>query len=264
MHQETAKILWNTPAGASVYRIGLSCGADYDIADPGQFVTLRLPDELTPLLRRPFSIHRLIRENSQVAGVEILYKAVGGFTRKLSQTPVGSHIDILGPLGNGFTVSPDTRSAALVAGGIGVAPMVFLAEKLRDSGVPAENSVVCLGGRSAGDILCAGDFQSLDLETRLASEDGSIGEKALVTQVLENWLKENQPDIIYACGPMPMLAAIAQIAAQRGLACEVSIETIMACGVGACLGCAIKDTAHKDGYGHVCIDGPVFKSDRVL
>ena len=264
MHQETAKILWNEAAGPSVHRIGLECGTDYETAGPGQFVTIRLPEELTPLLRRPFSIHRLIREESRVSGIEILYKAVGGFTRKLAQITAGTRIDLLGPLGNGFTVAHDYKSAALVAGGIGVAPMVFLAEKLIKSGIHAENSVVCLGGRSADDILCAADFRSLSLETRLASEDGSIGEKALVTQILENWLKKHQPDIIYACGPMPMLEAVAAMAAKDAITCEVSIETIMACGVGACLGCAVKDTEHKAGYGHVCIDGPVFKSDRVL
>ncbi|HMA86550.1 MAG TPA: dihydroorotate dehydrogenase electron transfer subunit [Desulfosalsimonadaceae bacterium] len=264
MRQETAKILWNEPVAPTVYRIGLTGGAQYGAADPGQFVTLRLPEDAAPLLRRPFSIHRVLTDRSAHKGIEILYKAVGGFTRKLSRQQEGDIIDLLGPLGHGFTVSSEIRSAALVAGGIGVAPMIFLAERLQDAGTNFPHSAVCLGGRSAEDILCAADFQSLSVNTRIATEDGSIGEKGLVTSLLADWLKSNQPDMIYACGPMPMLSAVSAIAKKHQLPCQVSIETIMACGVGACLGCAVKDTEHADGYGHVCIDGPVFDADRVL
>jgi dihydroorotate dehydrogenase electron transfer subunit len=142
--------------------------------------------------------------------------------------------------------------------------MVFLAEKLQDAGTNLKDSVACLGGRSAADILCAADFQAMALNTRIATEDGSMGEKGLVTTALSDWLKSNRPDMIYACGPMPMLSAVSAMAKKYQLPCQVSIETIMACGVGACLGCAIKDTDHAEGYGHVCIDGPVFKADRLL
>jgi len=264
MQQETAQILWNEKLSPTVYRIGLSGGTHYASADPGQFVTLRLPDESTPLLRRPFSIHRVLTDHGRHNGIEILYKAVGDFTRKLSRQPEGDTVDLLGPLGHGFTVSPEVKSAALVAGGIGVAPMVFLAETLRGAGTHLNDSVACIGGRSAEDILCMSDFQSLALETLAATEDGSGGEKGLVTGLLADWLTNHHPHMIYACGPMPMLSAVAAIAKKHQLPCQISIETIMACGVGACLGCAIKDTAHADGYGHVCIDGPVFNADRVL
>ena len=264
MRQEKARILWNLPVAPTVYRVGLTGGAQYSSADPGQFVTLRLPEESEPLLRRPFSIHRVLTDQGEPNGIEILYKAVGGFTRKLARQPEGDRVDLLGPLGHGFTVSPKIKSAALVAGGIGVAPMVFLAEKLQNAGTNLKDSISCLGGRSAADILCAADFQSMALNTRIATEDGSMGEKGLVTTALADWLKSNQPDMIYACGPMPMLSAVSAMAKKYQLPCQVSIETIMACGVGACLGCAIKDTDHAEGYGHVCIDGPVFKSDRVL
>lgn len=263
MQQETARILWNEPLGPSVYRIGLTCGSEYRQAAPGQFVTLRLPEASSPLLRRPFSIHRLIGNNGEFKDIELLYKAVGEFTQKLSRAAAGERVDILGPMGQGFTVSTSIKSAALVAGGIGVAPMVFLAEKLVHEGIHPLQTIVCLGGQSAGDILCASDFQAMDLKTRITSEDGSIGEKGRVTDALSNWLKVHQPDMIYACGPMPMLAAVSAMAGQHDLPCEVAIETIMACGVGACLGCAIKDTHHKAGYGHVCIDGPVFNAARL-
>jgi len=263
MKQETAKILWNAPAGQSVYRIGLSCSSEYEKADPGQFVSLRLAQASSPLLRRPFSIHRLIKKNGEFGGIEILYKAVGEFTRKLSRATAGERIDVLGPLGKGFTVSGAVKNAALVAGGIGVAPMIFLAEKLIYKDINPAQAIACLGGRSADDIICAAEFQSMEIETYMTSEDGSIGEKGLVTDALSGWLKEHQPDMIYACGPMPMLSAVSAISRKYRLPCEVSIETIMACGVGACLGCAIKDTQHEKGYGHVCIDGPVFNAARL-
>ncbi|MFO7838234.1 MAG: dihydroorotate dehydrogenase electron transfer subunit, partial [Desulfosalsimonadaceae bacterium] len=213
--------------------------------------------------RRPFSIHRLLCDKSRVTGIEILYKAVGQFTRKLSRASENEGIDMLGPLGRGFTVSDDIRSAALIAGGIGVAPMRFLAESLLRAGLHAENSLVCIGGRTSTDILCKKEFLELGLPVHTTTEDGSAGEKGLATEGLLAWLKKSGPDIIYACGPAAMLRAVSGIAAGRGLACEVSVETVMACGVGACLGCAIKDRSHKEGYGHVCIDGPVFNAQRL-
>ncbi len=263
MQQEITKILWNQPAGASVFRMGIACGEAYAAAAPGQFVTLRLPGESAPLLRRPFSIHRLNFEGGRVKGIEILYKAVGEFTRKLSHTAAQERIDVLGPLGRGFTTAPAIKSAVLVAGGIGVAPMVFLAQTLLHAGAVPSRTAVCLGGRSAADILCQADFQAMDLQTWITSEDGSIGEKGLVTERLGACIEKNQPDMVYACGPMPMLRAVSSIAAHYELPCEVSLETIMACGVGACLGCAVKDGHHPEGYGHVCIDGPVFNASRL-
>lgn len=266
MQQEITQVLWNQPAGGSVYRIALSTGSHYAAANPGQFVTLRLPEESEPLLRRPFSIHRVLHENSGVKGVEILYKSIGGFTRKLSHAVPGDRVDVLGPLGKGFTVSSSIEGAALAAGGIGVAPMVFLAESLLQAGLSPSRLAVCLGGRTAEDVLCREQFQALGLSPQTATEDGSLGEKGLVTGVLERELARNpagQADRVYACGPMPMLRAVAELAGRHGRACEVSIETLMACGVGACLGCAIKDRHHENGYGHVCIDGPVFEASRL-
>lgn len=266
MQQEITQILWNQPAGGSVYRIGLTSGSQYAFADPGQFVTLRLPEETEPLLRRPFSIHRVLQESNGVRGIEILYKSVGGFTRKLTHAAPGDRVDMLGPLGNGFTVSSSIQRAVLAAGGIGVAPMVFLAESLLQAGLCPSRLNVCLGGRTAADVLCQEQFQALGLSPQIATEDGSLGQKGRVTRLLEKVLALNQTgqaDRVYACGPMPMLHAVAELANRHESPCEVSIETLMACGVGACLGCAIKDSHHKSGYGHVCIDGPVFEASRL-
>ena len=236
--QELAEVKWNQPESNGYYRIGLSCGPVYAHATPGQFVTIDLPGNLTPLLRRPFSIHRLIWANGQIIGLEILYKVIGGFTEKFTRISPGDRIDLLGPIGKGFTVSSPGKPA-FVAGGIGVAPLVFLADAIAESGLDISDAIVCLGGRTANDILCADIFRSHQLNVEIATDDGSLGEKGLVTQLLERWLMSHQPDIIYTCGPMPMLRAVAEIANKNEIPCEVSIETVMACGLGACLGCAV-------------------------
>ncbi|MDO9264114.1 MAG: dihydroorotate dehydrogenase electron transfer subunit [Desulfosalsimonadaceae bacterium] len=255
---QLAEVKWNRQESNGYYRIGLTCSPAYAHAVPGQFVTIHLPGTLTPLLRRPFSIHRLIRESGQVIGLEILYKVVGGFTEKLIRTSPGDPIDLLGPIGHGFTVSGNFQKPAFVGGGIGVAPLVFLADALIDSGLDPSGAVVCLGGRTADDVLCADIFQSHGLHVETATDDGSLGEKGLVTRPLERWLTSKRPDIIYACGPMPMLRSVAEIARKNSLPCEVSIETVMACGLGACLGCAVNKDDITGKYQHVCIDGPVF------
>jgi len=256
--QQQAEVKWNQPESKGYYRIGLTCSPTYQQAVPGQFVTLHLPGNLTPLLRRPFSIHRLIRDNGQVVGLEILYKVVGGFTEKFTHILPGDRVDLLGPVGKGFTVSGEYRKPAFVGGGIGVAPLVFLADEIAESGLDHSDAVICLGGRTADDILCAEIFRSHQLNVEIATDDGSLGEMGLVTLPLERWLASHRPDIIYACGPMPMLRTVSEIAQKNGIPCEVSIETVMACGLGACLGCAVNKNEISGKYQHVCIDGPVF------
>lgn len=262
-HQEVATVIWNKPESKSCYRIGLSCDNEYKNARPGQFVTLHLPGNLTPLLRRPFSIHRLINTNEQFKGIEILYKVVGGFTEQLTRLSEGDVIDLLGPLGNGFTISGKNNKIVLVGGGIGIAPLVFLAEVIAQKNADLSGSVACLGGKTAEDILCSSAFQSMGLRVDITTEDGSEGEQGLVTRPLERYIDGGPPDMIYACGPMPLLRAVADIAGKNNLPCELSIETIMACGLGACLGCAVNRDDTTGKYQHVCIDGPVFNS-RIL
>jgi dihydroorotate dehydrogenase electron transfer subunit len=256
--QQLVEVKWNQPVSSGYYRMRLTCSESYAHAVPGQFVTLHLPGILAPLLRRPFSIHRLIRNKGQVIGLEILYKVVGGFTEKLTHINPGDVIDLLGPIGKGFTVSKKYRKPALVGGGIGVAPLVFLADALIDAGLDPADAIVFLGGRTDSDILCADIFRSHRFMVQIATDDGSLGEKNLVTVPLERWLASSRPDMIYACGPMPMLRSVAKIAQKHDIPCEVSIETVMACGLGACLGCAIHKNDISDKYQHVCIDGPVF------
>ncbi len=259
MRQEKARILWNTLECSDYYRMGLQCGDGYREAGPGQFVMVRLPDSMNPLLRRPFSLHRLVETKTRFGGIELLYKVVGTGTTKLSRLPAGETIDILGPLGNCFTIPETVHRAFVVAGGIGVAPMYFLTRSLGRKGVDLSACMVFIGGRSKGDLLCMNDFFSVGMDRiRIATEDGSFGEQDRITGPLGRAVADGKPDIIYACGPLPMLKAAADIAAQHGIPCQVSVETMMACGMGACLGCAMPSRENPDRFLHACTDGPVF------
>jgi len=256
--QEKVKVLSNTPVGPGYYRIRLSCHRQYTNAVPGQFVMVRLIPQIDPLLPRPFSIHRLIRQDGRVTGLELLFKVVGKGTQALSLKKAGDYIDLTGPLGNGFSILAGAKHIKMVAGGIGVAPMIFLLDYLKEYRHDLANIEVFLGGKSKADLLCLNDFSAFGVPVYATTDDGSSGDRCLVTDPLEIAVTENPPDIIYACGPMDMLACIAGIAAKYRIACQVSIETIMACGMGACLGCAVARRNHSDSYLHACLDGPVF------
>lgn len=264
MQQETVQVLWNTHECSGYYRMGLGGPAACAGSEPGQFVMVRLPEGTGPLLRRPFSIHRLIRSAGRIEGIELLYKVVGAGTRLLSRMDRGDGVDVVGPLGQGFTVPKGMERAFLVAGGIGVAPMFFLGSVLHQRGVDPAHCTVFIGGGSRDDLLCVNDFFTAGMRTlQLATEDGSAGERDRVTGPLERAMAVDRPDRIYACGPLPMLRAVARIAHRAGVPCEISVESMMACGMGACLGCAVGDRNHPDRYLHACIDGPVFDT-RVI
>lgn len=262
--QEKVKVLSNTPVAPGYHRIGLSCHRQYAHAVPGQFVMVRLIPQMDPLLPRPFSIHRLTRQDGRVTGLELLFKVVGKATRALSLKKPGDYLDLTGPLGHGFSIPAEARHIRIVAGGIGVAPMVFLLDDLKQHRHDLANVQVFLGGKSKADLLCLNDFSACGVPVHATTDDGSSGDRCLVTDPLEMAVAENRPDIIYACGPMDMLACIAGIADRYGIDCQVSIETMMACGMGACLGCAVARRKHSDSYLHACLDGPVFDIKELL
>ena len=262
MHQQPGKVLWNKKVGPAYYRIGLGDLEGYRRSRPGQFIMLRVADSMDPLLRRPFSIHRLIKDKGRAVGIELLYKIVGEGTRRLSRTNTGQHIDVLGPLGNGFRIPENLGLAYIASGGIGVAPLVFLAEFLLENGVAPDKIVVFQGGRSKQDLLCREQFESLGLAVTITTDDGSDGDQCFITDPLDLAVQENQPDIIWACGPTDMLGCVAGIAKKNNIPCQLSMEAMMACGLGACLGCAVPERG-KNQYLHVCKDGPVIAADRI-
>jgi len=263
MFQEKFKILWNKKVGPGYYRIGINCHSGYLRTKPGQFVMLRLSRQIAPFLSRPFSIHRLILLKDHARGFEILYKVVGKFTKKLSMLKKGEFIDVLGPLGSGFSVEENIQRIFMVAGGIGIAPMVFLAYYLKKNKVDISRCRLFLGGRSKKDLLCVDDFIDLKMAVQLTTEDGSKGERCLVTHPLESALVGTRPDIIYACGPVEMLKSVVALSQKFDVKCQVSIETMMACGMGACLGCAVETIGASDQYLHTCLDGPVFDANVI-
>ena len=238
--------------------MGLTCPETYAIAKPGQFLMLRLVGQADPLLRRPFSIHNLIISNGKTAGLELLYRVVGKATAILARLEPGKTVDLLGPLGTGFVIPRDARNVHVVAGGIGVAPMVFLASRLHQTHFDFSDSMVFIGGRTKEDLLCRDEFVQLGLPVETTTDDGSAGDQCLVTHPLEVAADQRPPDIIVACGPMAMLDCVIGIAEKHNIPCQVSIETMMACGMGACLGCAVEGRGDRSGYLHACLDGPVF------
>lgn len=221
--------------------------------NPGQFVHIRLKEYSPFILRRPFSIH-YIENNS----FHILYKIVGKGTAMLSTYKTGDEIDIIGPLGNGFELTKDEntiwhKSVLLVAGGMGIAPLYFVAKKIYE----LKGSINTLIGASTKDeLLCRENFEKLGTVS-ISTDDGSDGTKGFVTDLLKGIPK---PEIIFACGPMPMLKVIQSYADTNFIPCQLSLEQRMACGIGICLGCAVRV---KNGYKYVCKDGPVFWSNEV-
>ncbi|MCX5715963.1 MAG: dihydroorotate dehydrogenase electron transfer subunit [Candidatus Omnitrophica bacterium] len=217
---------------------------------PGQFLEVRVNDGLKPFLRKPLGIHRI--ENNSV---EVLYEVIGEGTKALSERKREEALDIIGPLGNGFNLTPNTYNLTplLIAGGIGVAPLVFLAQKLARS-----KPIVLLGAKTKADVLCEKGLRRLGCDVRIATDDGSKGHKGFVTELLKEILPKT---LIYACGPKPMMKEIARIAAMRKIPCQVLLEEYMACGIGACLGCAVMT---RKGYKMVCKDGPVFKAGDII
>ncbi len=263
MKQHISKVLYNRRLAPAYYKIGLTCTRSYTDARAGQFVMLRLPGQTACLLRRPFSIHNLIIEDGTVRGLEVLFKVVGTATAALAEQKIGNEIDLFGPLGNGFTIPTRSERVYVAGGGIGVAPLVFLISELHRQQVGLSAYRVFIGGRSKADLLCIEDFRRCGLTVLATTDDGSAGDRCLVTDPLEMAVRKQPPDLIVACGPTAMLACVVGIAENHRVPCQVSIEAMMACGMGACLGCAVENRSESGRYFHACVDGPVFAADAL-
>jgi len=214
---------------------------------------LRLSRGYDPLLRRPFSLH-----TRQGEGFSLLYRIVGRGTGLMSTLRPGDRLDVLGPLGTGFRLPDQAKTAVLVGGGVGVAPLPFLAEALAARGC---RIVSFIGGAAAGDILACNELERFG-PVQVATEDGSLGRRGLVTEILAAELSAFTPPVqLFACGPREMLAEVASFAARHGFPCQVSLDEVLACGMGACQGCVVETVA---GWRRVCCDGPVFEAQEVI
>ena len=218
---------------------------------PGQFAELRVDNTPSVVLRRPISVHSFDAEKNEIG---FLVQVVGDGTRWLASLKSGDKVNTLMPLGNGFTMPAESGGRyLLVGGGVGSAPLYYLAEQLKKNG---NDFVILIGARSAKDLYRRDAYEALG-RVEYTTEDGSLGEKGYVTN---HSILAEKFDRIYTCGPKPMMLAVAKYARENGIACEVSLENKMACGLGACL-CCVEDT--KEGHKCVCTDGPVFSIDEL-
>ena len=254
MFQLTRKILYNKRVRGSCFCGIIDAPKIVKKAYPGQFVNVRISQGLDPLLRRPLSIHGI-----KGSTIKILYEVVGEATQILSEKKAGEYLNIIGPLGKGFSII-NSRISIIVAGGMGVAPLVFLAEKIKKGKVLA-----LIGAKTKGQILCEKDFRSSGCEVKISTNDGSKGFQGKITELLEQILQARQYALesiaIYACGPRLMLKAITQISRKYGIPAQISLEEHMACGIGACFGCTVNT---KEGCKRVCKEGPVFAAGQIL
>ncbi|MCL4424919.1 MAG: dihydroorotate dehydrogenase electron transfer subunit [Firmicutes bacterium] len=256
--------------GVLYVRLTLRAGELAQQAEPGQFVMVKADDGLDPFLRRPLSFHRINQERGEV---QILFQVKGRGTGLLARRLPGDALQLLGPLGRGFTLEqrmfPENgagtqrQRVVLVGGGIGVAPLLALAEKAARGG---DEVLLLLGARSRDDLLAVSDFRALGAQVHLATDDGSLGHHGLITDLLDQVLREDAADAIYACGPLPMLKKVAQLADQFGRPAQLSLEERMGCGLGACIGCVVgtKGPGGQPTYKKVCQDGPVFPAQEVI
>ena len=268
MMLSNAKILFNKPVSADLYHMGLLCPDIAASIQPGQFLMVRIQDSFDPLLRRPFAVHRLY-PNDPPGSFEMLYKVVGRGTRLLTKMQPGESLNLLGPLGRGFRFPDHKGFVLMVAGGIGIAPLPYLAETLTASGYQGP-FVLWFGAKTSADLVCVQHFKDLGFAVQLVTEDGSKGRKGLVTGHLEQWLTQQDelPRVLYSCGPYPMQRSVAEMAARLGISSQLSMEALMGCGVGACLSCSLRcrppQGAHGPHYANVCQDGPVFAGEEIV
>ncbi len=295
MIQIKSRVSENKEISEGYFRLSIDCKEVADRALSGQFAMVRVGDSYDPLLRRPFSLHKIIKGQ----GIEVLYKVIGKGTGMMAHIKPGEIVDVIGPLGRGFWFDEELEEAIVVGGGIGAAPLLALTQDLSDRKV--KKIVVFLGGRNKRDILCLDEFERLGADVHIATDDGSYGYKGFVTELLDKYLSGRVSCIdpnacrrvaqVYSCGPHMMSHKVAGISKKHKVPCQVSLEAHMACGVGACLGCVIKvhgrggvtpplqpatgcgcdsesvpcDTQVSDiSYKRVCMEGPVFDAEEVV
>lgn len=282
----TASVLANEPIGECFYRLSLAIEGKavdaFSMAKPGQFAEFdlantslpsveQIPNELADkalrqiILRRPFSFSD-IEITGGKGKLEVLYCVLGPATLRMKTLAAGDKISLIGPLGNGFSIEREKTLAILVAGGMGVPPLLHLAKELNKN--PHTKIIAFVGAKSCSQLPLR---EIKNAKTFISTDDGSLEFKGFVTAMFKDWLVKEQPDtskaIIYTCGPEIMMAGVAQIAGEFKIDCQVSLERVMACGTGLCQGCAVKciDKKTKEvGYKLCCKDGPIFWADEVL
>ncbi len=256
-YQENATIIRYEQLSEDNIRLTLQADAIAAAARPGQFVMIKTATGKDPILRRPFSIH----QTSSGGRLQILFKIIGRGTNLLAHSRVGESLSLFGPLGHGFDIKTE-RPACIVGGGMGIAPMLFLAKRICRLKKDAAGDTILFGGRTQTEVEpLVRDFQQMGMRFMAATDDGSYGQQGFVTEIIQK-LKLPRETVIYACGPEAMLKQLHIYTQVKEMECQVSVESVMACGMGACLGCNIP--AHDGHYVHVCYEGPVFHAKELV
>jgi dihydroorotate dehydrogenase electron transfer subunit len=263
-YQLNSEIIQNEELAPGLVRITLAAQEIAAQAKPGQFVMVKASDRGNPLLRRPFSIHQATSNGR----IQLLVKVLGQGTGYLAKRQKGEILEVVGPLGQGFSLPNHTVKVCAVGGGVGAAPLFFLVKDLLRIMPPTQIKVL-LGSASAAELLVLkNDFANLGTLPLFATDDGSMGHHGFVTDLLPIHLAKDELSQVFACGPKPMMHKVAQFCEVRNWPCQVSLETVMACGISACLGCTVKSSQAKlESSGrpflHVCKDGPVINAGDV-
>jgi dihydroorotate dehydrogenase electron transfer subunit len=261
-------IFKNEEVAQDCFLMSVALHSSFPDPQPGQFVMLRISGISEPFLARPFSIYSFQRERA-FCRIDLLYQVVGKGTQILAGLIKATQVEIIGPLGNGFDIPQSYVNLVLIAGGMGVAPLSFLAEDLQKKACSASSKVyIYLGAKNSEALIGVDKIKKISCTAAICTDDGSKGEKGFVTQLFQKDLKNYKPEntSIFACGPKEMLKALARILRGTKYSCQVSLEERMACGVGACLGCAVpvKQAKSAIGYKRVCADGPVFDINEIV
>ncbi|MDQ3149374.1 MAG: dihydroorotate dehydrogenase electron transfer subunit [Chloroflexota bacterium] len=261
-----AAVIGNTRLSEDYSVLALAAPEIATAVRPGQFVMLKTSRGMDPLLRRPFSIFEVLRNaDGSPQGITILNKRIGTGTGLLYDIEAGARVQCLGPLGVPFEPAAAPAQAWMVAGGVGLAPFVTLAEALIARRTPL---TLFYGARRAADLHCADIFERLEVPIVFSTEDGSRGSRGFITVPLEARLASlgsSEEVRLYVCGPTPMMRAVADVAARHGRRCDVSLEQVMGCGMGGCYSCVVpaRDATGAPHHTRSCIDGPVFDASRI-
>lgn len=256
-----AKIVKKEQLKDDIYK--LSVKADKIVADakPGNFIEIRVLDNIEPLLRRPISIYNMDKETGIL---EFIFQVKGKGTKILAKREIGEELDIIGPLGYGTFKVKEYKNAAIIGGGIGIFPLYELSKQLKKQ--TSTQVSTYLGFRNKDYVVLEKEFEQVSDNLIITTDDGSYKTKGFAINILKEDIQKQKPEIIFACGPLPMLKAVQALAKEQNIPCQISLEEKMACGLGACLGCAVKQARSPSDapeYWHVCKAGPVFNATDV-
>lgn len=251
-HMKNVPVVSHTQISHDTYKLIVKDADLAAITVPGQFAQLKPAGALAPLLRRPISVADV---DASAQTLTFIYRVIGLGTQALTQLPAGGMLDIIGPLGNGFSLN--AKKALLVGGGVGIAPLIYLSRALCSG-----STQVLLAGRSESELFWQPEFKNSCEKIHITTDDGSLGVKGNALALLPDLLASGEYDFVYTCGPAPMMQGVAALAEQHNIPCEVSLEKYMACGLGGCLSCSCATKSGKRVK--VCTDGPVFPSTEVI